>query len=59
MRYTTAGYGDEATFPPCTGHPLDPRTEEAEQACPQCGSTDLLEIDMGLMCAECGAVFDA
>lgn len=22
------GYGDEATWPECTGHPLDPRTDD-------------------------------
>lgn len=24
------GYGDEATWPACTGHPNDPRTEQDE-----------------------------
>lgn len=27
------GYGDEATWPPCVGHPNDPRTEPAKWDC--------------------------
>jgi hypothetical protein len=30
MSTTTYGYGDEATWPACTGHPNDPRTEVDE-----------------------------
>lgn len=28
--YTRYGYGDEQTFPPCYGHPNDPRTDDDE-----------------------------
>jgi hypothetical protein len=58
-RYTTAGYGDETTFPPCTGHPGDPRTPDhscEETECPECGSEFCVERDQfgRLECAECG-----
>lgn len=30
MTYTTQGYGDEASWPRPTGHPLDPRTDDRD-----------------------------
>jgi hypothetical protein len=30
MSIYTPGFGDEATWPACTGHPNDPRTEPME-----------------------------
>ncbi len=32
MNYTTLGTGDEATWGPCTGHHMDPRTIEEDQS---------------------------
>lgn len=62
MRYTTLGYGDEGTFPPCTGHPHDPRTPESEELaeCPKCGSTEWEDYDaFGFrVCAVCGCPVD-
>ena len=28
MRTVSVGFGDQATWPSCTGHPLDPRTDD-------------------------------
>jgi hypothetical protein len=35
MRITPYGPGDPETWGPCNGHPLDPRTPEAEEAEPE------------------------
>jgi DnaJ-class molecular chaperone len=66
MRYTTAGYGDECTFPPCTGHPSDPRTPEPELVeCPSCHGSGRMPLDPDIgtdqecfVCDGSGEVFD-
>jgi len=31
MHEIRAGYGDSETWPPCSGHPNDPRTKELDE----------------------------
>jgi hypothetical protein len=31
MNGTMPGYGDEETWPPCVGHPNDPRSEDEDE----------------------------
>lgn len=50
MKFTEYGPGDEATWPPCTGHPLDPRTLDTLNHCADC----LENVDEELQKLECG-----
>lgn len=52
MKPVTVGYGDAATWGSCTGHPLDPRTEDTPDSPYQWALDDgiaALRINRGLL----------